>query len=144
MVRKYMSFVGYQSEAKLPLDFNVIPKAASWLNVAGMVCSLSILATYFVLPVSRTSRHYLTVGLVVAVCLLQVKNQFDLISGTPADQCSSALLSLLQQNRNNAMMLLHRTTCTLILPVPSREHFCFSGGLQLSSGVSRPTDRIAA
>ena len=54
------------------LDFSVIPKAASWLNVAGMVCSVSMLITFLVLPVSRTSRHYLTVGLVVAVCLLQV------------------------------------------------------------------------
>jgi len=53
-------------------EFTVIPKAAKWLNVAGMVCSISILMTFFVLPVSRTSRHYLTVGLVAAVCLLQV------------------------------------------------------------------------
>ena len=57
---------------RVSLDFNVIPKAANWLNVAGMVCSVSMLLTYFVLPISRTSRHYLTVGLVVAVCLLQV------------------------------------------------------------------------
>lgn len=57
---------------KMFLDFDTIPKAANWLNVAGMVCSMSILITYLILPVSKTSRHYLTVGLVVAVCLMQV------------------------------------------------------------------------
>ena len=60
---------------KAHLDFDVIPKAASWLNVAGMICSVSMLITFFVLPVPRTSRHYLTVGLVVAVCLLQASGQ---------------------------------------------------------------------
>ncbi|KAL6715922.1 hypothetical protein ACLMJK_006883 [Lecanora helva] len=48
-------------------EFDVIPKAANWLNVAGMVCSVSMLATFFVLPISRTNRHYLTVGLVIAL-----------------------------------------------------------------------------
>lgn len=57
------------------LGFNVVPKAANWLNVAGLACSISILMTYFVLPVKTTNRHYLTVGLVVAVCLLQVSSK---------------------------------------------------------------------
>ena len=38
-----------------------------------MVCSLSLLISFLVLPVQRTNRHYLTVGLVAAVCLLQVR-----------------------------------------------------------------------
>ena len=53
-------------------DFDVIPPAANWLNVAGMVCSVTLLISYLVLPVKQTSRHYLTVGLVVAICLMQV------------------------------------------------------------------------
>ena len=55
------------------LDFDVIPTAASWLNVAGTVFSVFLLITYLVLPVKQTSRHYLTVGLVVAICLMQVR-----------------------------------------------------------------------
>ncbi|KAL9103423.1 MAG: hypothetical protein Q9163_001525 [Psora crenata] len=53
-------------------DFDVIPKAANWLTVAGMVCSMSLLISYLVLPAKQTSRHYLTVGLVVAICVMQL------------------------------------------------------------------------
>lgn len=55
-------------------DFKVLPKVTSWLNVAGLVCAGLLLVTYFILPVEKTSRHYLTVGLVVAVCTLQVRS----------------------------------------------------------------------
>ena len=58
-------------------DFNVIPQAANWLNVAGMVFSVSLLISYLVLPVKQTSRHYLTVGVVVAICLMQVCLQIN-------------------------------------------------------------------
>ena len=54
------------------LEFDVVPKVANWLNVAGLVCAVTMLTTYFFLPVKITNRHYLTVGLVIAVCLLQV------------------------------------------------------------------------
>ncbi|CAD6564432.1 MAG: hypothetical protein ASARMPREDX12_002659 [Alectoria sarmentosa] len=53
-------------------DFNTIPKAANWLNVAGIVCSMSLLLSFIVLPVQKTNRHYLTIGLVVAICFLQL------------------------------------------------------------------------
>ena len=91
---------------KLSLDFSVIPKAASWLNVAGMVCSVSMLITFLVLPVSRTSRHYLTVGLVVAVCLLQVITRgLILREPTPLADIHSWVLSFpSQQSRSNATM----------------------------------------
>lgn len=75
---------------RVSLDFDTIPKAANWLNVAGMVCSVSMLITYLVLPVSKTSRHYLTVGLVVAVCLLQVSIRVPLILIQIADSDSWA------------------------------------------------------
>ena len=52
--------------------FQQFPTIASWLNVAGMVCCGTLLLSYLVLPVERTSRHYLTVGLVLAICLIQV------------------------------------------------------------------------
>ena len=70
------------------LDFNVIPKATNWLNVVGMVCSVSLLISFFVLPVQKTSRHYLTVGLVVAVSLLQVSHCQSYIYSRFTDYCS--------------------------------------------------------
>lgn len=54
------------------VDFKTIPKVSNWLNVAGMVCTLSLLLSFVVLPVEKTSRHYLTVCFIIAVCILQV------------------------------------------------------------------------
>ncbi len=62
----------HRGRLRLCSDFDVIPTAANWLNVAGMVCSVSLLLSYLILPVQKTSRHYLTVGLVTAICLMQV------------------------------------------------------------------------
>ena len=61
------------------IDFNTIPKAANWLNVAGMVCSMLLLLSFIVLPVQKTNRHYLTIGLVVAICFLQVRRHMQSI-----------------------------------------------------------------
>lgn len=70
-------------------DFNTIPKAASWLNVVGMACALSILISFFALPKQATGRHYLTVGLVVAVCLMQLG--FIIPLAANPDQCYDAI-----------------------------------------------------
>lgn len=37
-----------------------------------MVCTVSLLVSFVVLPVEKTSRHYLTVCFIIAVCILQV------------------------------------------------------------------------
>ena len=58
-------------------EFHVIPEAANWLNVAGMVCSVSLLISYLVLPAKQTSRHYLNVGLVLAISLMQVSSRIS-------------------------------------------------------------------
>lgn len=52
--------------------FATVATITSWINVAGLACAVSLLISYFVLPAEKTSRHYLTVGMVVAVCFLQV------------------------------------------------------------------------
>lgn len=70
-------------------DFNTIPKAANWLNVAGMVCSVLLLISFVVLPVQRTNRHYLTIGLVVAICFLQLG--FIIPLGANPEQCHDAI-----------------------------------------------------
>ncbi|KAI4151206.1 MAG: hypothetical protein L6R39_002088 [Caloplaca ligustica] len=54
------------------VEFKTIPRAANWLNVAGMVCTVSLLVSFVVLPVQKTSRHYLTVCFIIAVCILQI------------------------------------------------------------------------
>ena len=70
-------------------EFDTIPKVASWLNVAGMACTLLLLITFFALPKQRTGRHYLTIGLVVAVCLMQLG--FIIPLGANPEQCHDAI-----------------------------------------------------
>ena len=54
-------------------DFKTISTVTSWINVAGLACTVLLLVTYFALPIQKTSRHYLTVCLVAAVTLMQVR-----------------------------------------------------------------------
>ncbi|KAG8527042.1 uncharacterized protein KY384_008471 [Bacidia gigantensis] len=70
-------------------EFDVIPEAANWLNVAGMVCSISLLVTYLALPAKQTSRHYLNVGLVSAICLMQLG--FIIPLGSKPEQCHDGI-----------------------------------------------------
>lgn len=89
------------------LDFKVLPRVTSWLNVAGLVCAGLLLVTYFILPVEKTSRHYLTVGLVVAVCTLQVRSlKGKRLPGAMLNKSiRSASLYPSAPNRINAMIL---------------------------------------
>lgn len=52
--------------------FDTLPAITGWLNVTGIICCVLLLLSYFILPVEKTSRHYLSVGLVVSLCLIQV------------------------------------------------------------------------
>ncbi|KAL8848428.1 MAG: hypothetical protein Q9221_006535 [Calogaya cf. arnoldii] len=70
-------------------NFETIPKASNWLNLAGMVCTVSLLISFFVLPVEKTSRHYLTVCFVIAVCILQLG--FIIPLGAQPEQCHDAI-----------------------------------------------------
>ncbi|KAL8755290.1 MAG: hypothetical protein Q9199_003756 [Rusavskia elegans] len=70
-------------------NFETIPKASNWLNVAGMVCTMSLLVSFFVLPVEKTSRHYLTVCFIIAVCILQLG--FIIPLGAQPEQCHDAI-----------------------------------------------------
>ena len=53
-------------------DFTHLTTVTGWLNVSGIICCAILLLSYVILPVEKTSRHYLSVGLVVALCLIQV------------------------------------------------------------------------
>ncbi|KAI4173046.1 MAG: hypothetical protein LQ343_003156 [Gyalolechia ehrenbergii] len=78
--------------SRFPLEggyFKTIPKVSKWLNVVGMVCTLSLLISFTILPVQRTSRHYLTVCFIIAVCILQLG--FIIPLGAQPDQCHDAI-----------------------------------------------------
>ncbi|KAL8666725.1 MAG: hypothetical protein Q9202_001263 [Teloschistes flavicans] len=65
------------------------PKASNWLNVTGMVCTVSLLISFLVLPVEKTSRHYLTVCFILAICLLQLG--FIIPLGAQPQECRDAI-----------------------------------------------------
>ncbi|KAL8905531.1 MAG: hypothetical protein Q9171_006627 [Xanthocarpia ochracea] len=69
--------------------FHTTPKASNWLNVAGMVCTVSLVISFLALPVEKTSRHYLTVCFIVAVCILQLG--FIIPLGARPEQCHDAI-----------------------------------------------------
>ena len=54
-----------------------------------MACALSILISFLALPKQTTGRHYLTVGLVVAVCLMQLG--FIIPLAANPEQCHDAI-----------------------------------------------------
>ncbi|KAL8682425.1 MAG: hypothetical protein Q9186_001546 [Xanthomendoza sp. 1 TL-2023] len=70
-------------------NFETLPKVSNWLNVTGMVCTASLLVSFFVLPIERTSRHYLNVCFIVAVCILQLG--FIIPLGAQPEQCHDAI-----------------------------------------------------
>ena len=105
-------------------DFDVIPRAANWLNVAGITCCVTLLISYLVLPVKQTSRHYLTVGLVIALIIMQVGLDCSQ-DKSQAHQTSwdSSYLSL--PNLSSATMQSLLTTCILTLRAPSQALFYY-------------------
>ena len=54
------------------LDFDSIFLATNWVALGSLICCVFLLLSFVCLPVARTSRHYLTIGLVVGVGLLSV------------------------------------------------------------------------
>jgi hypothetical protein len=61
-----------QTEWLYPDSFDAMTKSASWINVAGMVCSMFLLISFAFLPVGKTHRHYLSVCLAIATVMMQV------------------------------------------------------------------------
>lgn len=53
-------------------DFNRLTGVANWLNVASISCCAVLLLSLLVLPVQKTSRHYLTVDLLIAIGFMSV------------------------------------------------------------------------
>ena len=52
-------------------------QAASWVNVAGIVCSVFLLVSFAFLPIGKTHRHYLSVCLTIATVMLEVGSEIE-------------------------------------------------------------------
>ncbi|KAK0118774.1 hypothetical protein ONS95_007656 [Cadophora gregata] len=70
-------------------NFDAITHSASWLNVAGMVCSMFLILSFAFLPVEKTHRHYLSVCLAVAIIIMQLG--FIIPLGAKPEQCFDAI-----------------------------------------------------
>lgn len=46
---------------------------ADWFNVPALVCQVFLLATFAVLPEELSHRHYLSVGLCLALMMIEVR-----------------------------------------------------------------------
>lgn len=55
-----------------PDSFSTLTEAASWMSIGSLVCCVFLLLSWAVLPVEKTSRHYLSICLTVAVFLMNV------------------------------------------------------------------------
>lgn len=53
-------------------EFETRTSIANWVNVAALVFSLFLLASFAILPVKWTHRHYLGVCLTIAVVFMEV------------------------------------------------------------------------
>lgn len=116
-----------RQQAQLPHpDFNSLSVITGWLNIIGIVCCVLLLLSYLVLPADKSSRHYLSVGLVISLCLIQV---------FPADSSFWTIVMLndiswdssfrLVQNPKNATMQLRQTICTRTCHAPCLERSCY-------------------
>ena len=55
-----------------PEEFNTLGEVAQWVAVAGTACCVFLLLSWIVLPVDKTSRHYLSLCLTTAVLFMNV------------------------------------------------------------------------
>jgi hypothetical protein len=62
-----------QTDWTYPDNFDTIAESASWINVAGIVCTVFLLLSWAALPIEKTHRHYLSICLAIAVAFMQVR-----------------------------------------------------------------------
>ena len=55
-------------------EFSQNVDSAHWVNLPAMVCQIFLLLTFIVLPPEKSHRHYLSVGLCLALILLEVSS----------------------------------------------------------------------
>ena len=59
-------------ESNKEIGFNTIALATNWISLGSFICCLFLLLSFIFLPVTKTSRHYLTIGLITGVGLLSL------------------------------------------------------------------------
>lgn len=57
-----------------PDEFNTLGEVAQWVAVAGTACCVFLLLSWIILPVDKTSRHYLSLCLTTAVLFMNVSS----------------------------------------------------------------------
>ncbi|KAK8049715.1 hypothetical protein PG994_011445 [Apiospora phragmitis] len=72
-----------------PDSFKSSSQVANWINVAGVVCCVFLLASWAFLPVEKTHRHYLSISLTCAVMFMNLGFIIPL-AGKP-EQCFNAI-----------------------------------------------------
>lgn len=60
-----------------PESFNTLGTVAGWVGVVSLICAVFLLASYAVLPVEKTHRHYLSICLTCAVAILSVSGSSE-------------------------------------------------------------------
>ncbi|KAE9381725.1 G protein-like protein-coupled receptor : GPCR, secretin-like protein [Stipitochalara longipes BDJ] len=78
-----------QTEWLYPDSFDTMTQSASWINVAGMACSMFLIISFAFLPVGKTHRHYLSVCLAIATVMMQLG--FIIPLGAKPKQCFNAI-----------------------------------------------------
>ncbi|TPX11224.1 uncharacterized protein E0L32_001042 [Thyridium curvatum] len=72
-----------------PESFNTLGTVAGWVGVVSLICAVFLLASYAVLPVEKTHRHYLSICLTCAVAILSLGFVIPLAGNPP--QCADKI-----------------------------------------------------
>lgn len=98
-----------------PDTFKSSSQVANWINVVGVVCCVFLLASWAVLPVEKTHRHYLSISLTCAVMFMNVsysRPQRGVVGNGTLTFYSLALSSRSQASPSSALMKSRRTAWT--------------------------------
>lgn len=57
-----------------PDSFQTLGLAAGWVAVVSTVCTVFLLLSWAILPVEKTNRHYMSIGLTVGVVFMNVSS----------------------------------------------------------------------
>ncbi|KAK3354986.1 hypothetical protein B0H65DRAFT_417612 [Neurospora tetraspora] len=72
-----------------PDEFNTLGEVAQWVAVAGTACCVFLLLSWIILPVEKTSRHYLSLCLTTAVLFMNLG--FVIPLAAQPDECYDAI-----------------------------------------------------
>jgi hypothetical protein len=68
------------TEFVYPDSFNSLQIATQWIAVVSTICCVFLMLSWAFLPVEKTARHYLSIGLTIAVVFMNVSDSQGLLS----------------------------------------------------------------